>query len=320
MNNIIKLFINKWNWRVCDYDWYYWYQCTDLIRQYCTEVFWANYKPYWNAWTLFTQDWGNDYIKYINTPDFLPHEWDICIWSWPTKYWHIGVVSSATLNNITILDQNSGNWNWDGIWNNKIRVHVYNYKNIIWFIRHKSLIPKEEHMKQFWTNVTTNWLTYPWSVYWVEVRLTSEDFDRTWLLKLHWVNTKRKTYILLHPSTVRKWKNKVREVLMHEFAHVIYHTILKTNIFEKIDTTDMELTKFEYWDFISRNIKEYITKYASTHSAEDFAECIWYGYYIENNLQLPKKASMNTRIKTKYIIANNLYKRGLKTYLEKKSS
>jgi len=93
-----------------DYDWYYWYQCTDLVRQYCYEMFWETYAPIWNAADLFSQDWGDEYIKYENTPEFIPNSWDICIFDWPTNFWHIGVVVSSDIDNMMILDQNTGNW------------------------------------------------------------------------------------------------------------------------------------------------------------------------------------------------------------------
>lgn len=168
----------------------------------------------------------------------------------------------------------------------------------------------------FWPNKTINWLTFPSTIYWVEIKL-QEWFDRLGMLKLKWANTKSNTYIILSDFTIKKGIDKVTKVLLHEFSHIIYHTILKTEIFEKIDKTDFELTKYEYWDYISRNLKNYITKYASTHSAEDFAELIGYGHYIENKLPLPTKAKLTEDVKFKYIIAQNLYKRGLGIYLKR---
>jgi len=177
------------------------------------------------------------------------------------------------------------------------------------------LVNKKEPMEQFWKNITINWLTFPSSIYWIRVELR-KWLDRTWMLKLHWATTSWKSYILLSDYTINKWEDKVKEVLLHEFSHLIYHTQIKTSIFEKIDNTDYKLTKYEYWDYISRNLKHYITDYAKTHSAEDFAELIWYWWYIENNLNLPSKATWNDEVKFKWIVANNLYKRGLETYLK----
>jgi len=179
----------------------------------------------------------------------------------------------------------------------------------------KPLVIKEKPMEEFWPNITVNWYTFPSSIYWVKIELR-EWLDRTWMLKLKWATTDLDSYILLSDYTAKKGINKIKEVLLHEFSHIIYHTIIKTSIFEKIDNTDMKLTKYEYWYYLSRNLKHYITKYASTHSAEDFAELIGYWYYIKNKLDLPSKATWNNDIKFKYIIANNLYKHWLEQYLK----
>mgnify|MGYP001945161293 CR=1 FL=1 len=131
----LKDFIDKWEWKVIDYDGYYGYQCTDLVRQYCLEMFWETYKPHGNAWTLFNQDWGKDYIKYEYNSEFIPNEWDIVIFDWPTKYGHIAVVTEADLMSLFIIDQNTWSWNWDWKWDNKIRVHSHSYAGVIWYIR-----------------------------------------------------------------------------------------------------------------------------------------------------------------------------------------
>ena len=177
----------------------------------------------------------------------------------------------------------------------------------------KPLDIKAEPMKQYWKEI--NWC--PSTVYWVKVKFMSASSKIVWLMKLKGVNTTKDSYILIHPKVVERGWDYMKKVLMHEFSHLIYHTILKERVFEKIDKTDMKLTKYEYWDHISRNLKDYITEYASTHPAEDFAELIWYNHYIENKIKLPSKCEWNEEIRFKYIIANNLYKRGLKEYLKK---
>jgi hypothetical protein len=95
---------------------------------------------------------------------------------------------------------------------------------------------------------------------------------------------------------------------MHEFSHFIYHRYIKKEYFEKIDKSDLSLTKLEYWRKISNTINDYITNYASTQPAEDFAELVGYSWYIENNIELPEKVNFNDNVRFKYIIANNLYK------------
>lgn len=168
-----------------------------------------------------------------------------------------------------------------------------------------------------WKNITKNWLTFPWSIYWIKVKLATSWFKRVWLLKLKWANTEKETCILLHPNTVKKWEYKIKRILLHEFSHYIFNTVLKTDIFEEVNNIDFKLSKFEYWCYLSRNLKHYITDYASTHSGEDFWELIWYSYYIENWIELPKKCTWNSDVKFKYIIAMNLYKHWLDTYLKK---
>jgi len=170
--------------------------------------------------------------------------------------------------------------------------------------------------KQYGDLITSNWCTYPRSVYWVPVLLSKPNFTRTWLMCIHWVNTKRKTHILLNAWCKNRTEDKLKKVLMHEFSHLIYHKVLKTSIYEKINKDDMKLSFLEYWDYLSNNIKHYITDYASTNVAEDFAELIGYSHYIENNINLPSKARWNNDIKFKYIIAMNFYKHWLKKFLK----
>lgn len=131
----LKQFLDKWNWKVIDYDWSYWYQCKDYTNQYTKEVFGIE-SPKWNAKDVWKSNWGEKFEKHKNTADFLPLPWDICIWG-NGEFGHIGIVVSANLKNMVISDQNTWSGNWDGTGNNKIRTHQYPYKNVLWFIRYK---------------------------------------------------------------------------------------------------------------------------------------------------------------------------------------
>ena len=142
----LKEFIKKWEWQKVDYDGYYWYQCTDLVRQYTTEVFWQNYKPIWNANTLFRKEWGEPYIKIENKISTLPKPWDICVWGL-SPYWHIAIVVEATLLYFDALEQNWGKWEWEWTWSDKIRIKRYYYRDVVWFIRHTDI--KTEPMNDF---------------------------------------------------------------------------------------------------------------------------------------------------------------------------
>lgn len=224
-------------------------------------------------------------------------DWNVVTWTLKSKHllWEaVDIVFKDEKWNIT--------WDWD--YQGLIKI-----ANKYWI---DNLYPTET------AHFQCNWLPYkpmiPKEFNGLEVKQVK--FDRVWLMKLKWVNTKEEDHIIINPSVAEKWEAWVNKVLLHEFAHFIYHRYLKEEVFEKIDTSDMQLTKYEYWDYISKNLKHYISDYASTHTAEDFAELIWYGYYIENNIELPKKATWNDDVKFKYIIANNLYKQGLNKYIK----
>lgn len=150
---LLQEFIEKWEWNVVDYDWYYWYQCTDFVRQYCLEMFWETYKPHWNAWTLFDQDWGDDYIKYEVTSEFILHEWDIVIFNWPTKYWHIAVITESEMFSFDVIEQNAWSGNWDGVWDNKIKTGIYWYSGVIWFVRNKNYVAYNESETNKYSNI-----------------------------------------------------------------------------------------------------------------------------------------------------------------------
>ena len=120
MNRPYKVFKDKWIGKRIDYDWAYWYQCVDLIKQYADEVLWL-----WRIWAL----WNANKVQNSSTfksfsklwvKDLI--QWDIIIRTkW--KYWHIAIVDHILNWRVYVLEQN-GSWknSWNGLGENAIRV------------------------------------------------------------------------------------------------------------------------------------------------------------------------------------------------------
>lgn len=123
----------KWLWKKIDYDWIYGFQCIDLIKQYTKEVHWIELWTFGgsviNGWKTSSPIKDKPYTKILNTPDFVPIEWDIIIFNKTTSnpYWHIGIVNNATNKNVIILEQNG--WKGSSTWIlvDAIRLHSYDY-------------------------------------------------------------------------------------------------------------------------------------------------------------------------------------------------
>ena len=120
-----------------DADGSYGYQCMDLIRSYCKEVFW------------FTM-WATPQARDVNNTHTLPWRKKLIIWQddlkrWDIitldlwKYWHIGIVDKTDSTVIYILEQN-WSWKWSGqkIKWNEIRVKKYKRGKIINCFRYPS--------------------------------------------------------------------------------------------------------------------------------------------------------------------------------------
>ena len=117
-------------WKYIDADGKFGFQCMDLIRNYCKEVYW------FNMWvTSQARDVNNTHTLpgrkklIIWTEDFK--KWDIIILDlW--KYWHIGIVDKIEKDWISILEQNgSWKWSWQKIPWNEIRVKKYKRWKVI---------------------------------------------------------------------------------------------------------------------------------------------------------------------------------------------
>jgi len=144
-----KEYIDAYLNQKVDYDWVYWYQCVDLVKHFSKKVLWIELWGFgWSAKSWFDNGmWISSkwFIKYNNTPDWIPEPWSIIFWKWwpYEQYWHTAIVVYADINNIKVLEQNAlWTWNWE--WVNAIRLHNYNYDYVAgWYT-------KEVEKKSYW--------------------------------------------------------------------------------------------------------------------------------------------------------------------------
>ena len=195
---------------------------------------------------------------------------------------------------------------WYDLWNNDKPHFQDNWK---------PYIIKNIKMEQFWKLITKNWLTYPKDIYWIPVRLwKTRSKTLVWLAKVKWyLPWCEKDEIVIFKNTFKRWEDYLYKVLMHEFSHFIYHRYL--------DTKEDDLKIFNdwksFWEWFSSTCKmEYISNYAKTQPAEDFAELIWFSYYIKNKIELPNKYHFNKVVQFKYEVAIKLYVGWLNKYLK----
>ena len=133
-------FKNKWKWKKTDFDWQFWFQCTDLSKLFCKEVYgitlwgfnWSALNG-WNTWSPFSSRWK----RVTNTPSAVPKAWDIIFFNKTATnpYGHTWVVwIKNNINTFTILEQNAGNGKWDWKWANAITERVKGYSKCLgWF-------------------------------------------------------------------------------------------------------------------------------------------------------------------------------------------
>lgn len=122
-----------------DYDWQYWYQCTDLAKVYAQEVRWITPWTFW--WSAKNADqstfpWSTIFTSW---PGKDLQQWDILI-QWPTSrnmYGHVWIVHRADRFWYYLMEQNAvtGNWWWAG--NDAVRINYYRWseRNILRFFR-----------------------------------------------------------------------------------------------------------------------------------------------------------------------------------------
>lgn len=107
-----------------DYDWAYWFQCTDLIKQYLDECLGR-----WKVSALgnanqIPSNLEKKWFKKID-PSKSVMQWDIIV---RTKWslGHIAIVDRVIKNCVYVLEQN-GSWkeSWSWTWQNAIRIQPY---------------------------------------------------------------------------------------------------------------------------------------------------------------------------------------------------
>lgn len=117
-----------------------WYgaQCVGWCKVAWKELYGINlWSFWWSALSWWSNSTGtfNDYKKVINTIDALPQKWDMVFFNnmfW--SYWHVAIVVEATINQITVIEQNWGMWSWTWEGSDAIRLYNYSYDNVLgWY-------------------------------------------------------------------------------------------------------------------------------------------------------------------------------------------
>ena len=120
-----------------DFDGQYGYQCADLSVDYMYYITDKKVRMWGNAKDLINNDFKGLATVYKNTPSFLAKKGDVFVMGANRGggYGHTGIVVSATLNTITVIDQN---WLGGGATFSEVttkRTHAYDKE--MWFIRPK---------------------------------------------------------------------------------------------------------------------------------------------------------------------------------------
>ena len=139
MNRPYKEFRDKWIGNRIDYDWSYWYQCVDLIKQYLDECLW-----WWKIWALGNANQvPNNLIKkwfWKLDPKKTIIQWDIIVHTqW--IYWHIAIVDHILNGKVYVLEQNwtgKDSWSWEN-WN-EIRIKDYDINRFQTILRNTDIV------------------------------------------------------------------------------------------------------------------------------------------------------------------------------------
>ena len=151
-DNYIKKAIGKG----FDFDGQYGYQCADLSVDYMYYITDKKVRMWGNAKDLINNDFKGLATVYKNTPSFLAKKGDVFVMGANRGggYGHTGIIVSATLNSITVIEQN---WLGGGSTFSEVttkRTHAYDKE--MWFIRPKfKTEPKPKKSKS--KKNTWNW-------------------------------------------------------------------------------------------------------------------------------------------------------------------
>jgi len=139
MNRPYKTFRDGRLGKKIDYDWAYWYQCTDLIKQYLDECLgmWKQ-TALWNANQIPANLLKKWFVKIDPTKSIM--QWDIIVRTKWT-YWHIAIVDRVLWKSVHVLEQN-GSWkdSWSWEWQNAIRIQPYNIDRFQTILRSDDII------------------------------------------------------------------------------------------------------------------------------------------------------------------------------------
>lgn len=129
--NFIKTLEGK-GW---DFDGWYGWQCVDLANVYWNKLFGHGLKGAGAINLPFDNDFTNEAHVYNNTPNFLAKPGDVVVFpnTFGGGYGHVAIVISATLNAITVIEQN---WNGGGLSKTEVATRrTHNYEFPMWFLR-----------------------------------------------------------------------------------------------------------------------------------------------------------------------------------------
>ena len=144
----LQNFINKYNGKRIDVDNQFGYQCWDLSQIYAQEVWGVDYylscritggvKDIYNDFERVMDT--NDFTRYPNLRDTVPNVGDFVIWGYG-QYGHIAIVLEADVNTFTVLEQNAGQGDGDGLNGDEVKITKYqNYMGVLGFITPKENI------------------------------------------------------------------------------------------------------------------------------------------------------------------------------------
>ena len=125
MNRPYKNFVNKRLRKRVDYDGRYWFQCTDLAKQYIDEgLEFGKIWPLWNAKDMPNNPFFSSWEKIKGMNNIM--QGDIIISS-HGQYGHVAVVDHVLNGKVYVLEQNgSGKDSGSGLGANAIRIQPYN--------------------------------------------------------------------------------------------------------------------------------------------------------------------------------------------------
>ena len=120
-----------------DFDGQYGYQCADLSVDYIYYITDKKVRMWGNAKDLINNDFKGLATVYKNTPSFLAKKGDVFVMGANRGggYGHTGIVVSATLNTITVIEQNllGGGATFSEVTTKR----THGYDKEMWFIRPK---------------------------------------------------------------------------------------------------------------------------------------------------------------------------------------